>query len=569
MASVKPSAPGSPASVGTPELPTPTHESTAPPCPVGSPAPGGRRRWLRRLRVGVGTLVLGAFLWIFTDAWESVPPWLARGLASTQFVPSLLAWAAGTGMALAAASIVVASLLCGRVYCAVLCPLGLFQDAVWRLRQWLRPRKRLLYVPEARKLRWGVFWICAVGAVFTGGVTLAWLDPYSLFGRLGMQLLRPIVVWVGNELTPLAHAVGWGHWYRVESLWHWGAATAVVLAMTAAILGLAAARGRLYCNTICPVGTLLGWLARRARWRLELSPALCRKCGECLQVCKAQCIDLRRQALDYSRCILCLDCLAVCPERGVHFVTGRRTGPQGGSSPVPVPTSTVGPSRRRFLLLFLALVSWPGRRSRASESAGTPEGAAPSVVPAASLSPACPPGSRSVSRFLRQCTACGLCVAACPTRVLQPAVLEYGPAGLLRPRMDYHKAYCNYECHRCGEVCPTGAIVPLPLEEKKLTKIGEVELTLDLCVVVTKGTDCVACSEHCPTQAVFPKPYKDHLRVPAINPALCIGCGACEFACPVRPVRAIRVRGWAEHGRAEKWADTPAAAPAPREDFPF
>lgn len=568
MASVRPSALGPPAPVGSPASTDSPCESPAGSCP-GRPLADGRWRWPRRLRVALGIVLLGGFLWIFTDAWESVPPWLARVLAGSQFVPSLLAWAAGTGMAMAAVLIVAATFLFGRVYCAVLCPLGLVQDAVWRLRQWLRPRKRLPFVPESRRLRWAVFWICGVGAVLTGGITLAWLDPYSLFGRLATHLLRPVVVWLANAWTPLAHAVGWDRWYRVESLGHGGVTTAVVLAMTAAILALAAVRGRLYCNTICPVGTFLGWLARRARWRLELSPALCRKCGECLQVCKAQCIDLRRQTLDGSRCILCLDCLAVCPERGVRFATGRPGGSRSLASSAPQPTPATGSSRRRFLLLLLGLVGWPRSRARASESPPMPEGAAPPVAPAESLPPACPPGSRSVSRFLRQCTACGLCVAACPTRVLQPAGLEYGLVGLMRPRMDYHKAYCNYECHRCGEVCPTGAIVPLPLEEKKLTKIGEVELTLELCVVVAKGTDCVACSEHCPTQAVFPKPYRDNLRVPATNPALCIGCGACEFACPVRPVRAIRVRGWAEHGRAEKWTDTPVTVPAPGGDFPF
>jgi ferredoxin len=135
--------------------------------------------------------------------------------------------------------------------------------------------------------------------------------------------------------------------------------------------------------------------------------------------------------------------------------------------------------------------------------------------------------------------------------------------------MDYTHAFCNYDCHRCGEVCPTGAIRSLPLAEKQRTKIGEAELTLERCVVVKQGTDCAACSEHCPTQAVTTKPYRDHLRVPELHPELCIGCGACEYACPVRPVRAIVVRGWAEHGRAEKWRDTPPPSLPGTGDFPF
>jgi len=546
-----------------PQQPHPV-ECTPAPC-LGRPW-----GWVRPLRVALGVLVLAAFGLIFTDAWERVPPDVARFLGSTQLIPSLLAWVAGAGLGLAALLILGATWMFGRAYCAVLCPLGLLQDAVWRLRQWIRPCKRLPFAPEATGLRWTVFGLCALGAILTGGLALAWLDPYSLFGRAAAYLLRPLAVWLGNTLTPLLHAVGWSDWYRVESAWHWGMATAVVLVMSIAIVALAAWRGRLYCNTICPVGTLLGWLARRARWRLRLSPGLCRKCGECLEVCKAQCIDLRRQELDFSRCVLCFNCLGICPERGVHFELAwrRRARP----SPPVEPATCQGSSRRHFLLLLLALIGWKGWAPSALRAAGTssrPVSAGVSAPVPEKPPPVSPPGSRRVDRFLRQCTACGLCVTACPTRVLQPADFEYGPAGLMRPRMDYQRAYCNYECRRCGEVCPTGAILPLPLEEKKLTKIGEVVLTLELCVVVAQGTDCVACSEHCPTQAVFPKPYKDHLRVPEINPALCIGCGACEFACPVRPVRAIRVHGWAEHGRAEKWVDTPATPPALGEDFPF
>jgi ferredoxin len=122
---------------------------------------------------------------------------------------------------------------------------------------------------------------------------------------------------------------------------------------------------------------------------------------------------------------------------------------------------------------------------------------------------------------------------------------------MAQPFMDYATEYCNYECVRCTEVCPSGALLPLTVEDKKLEQIGQVELILSKCIVVTDLTACGSCSEHCPTQAVRMIPYLNDLTVPAINPKICIGCGACEFACPVKPFTAIFVNGNPVHQVAE------------------
>ncbi len=161
-------------------------------------------------------------------------------------------------------------------------------------------------------------------------------------------------------------------------------------------------------------------------------------------------------------------------------------------------------------------------------------------------------------------------MSACPTRVLAPAFLQYGVFGILQPTLEYRSGFCNYDCVICGEVCPTGAILPLPLEEKKLAQLGIAKFVKENCIVETEGTDCGACSEHCPTKAVNMVPYKGKLVIPEMKPDYCIGCGACEHACPTKPYKAIYVDGNPVHKAARK----PEAKQIEqkvdyKEDFPF
>jgi ferredoxin len=165
--------------------------------------------------------------------------------------------------------------------------------------------------------------------------------------------------------------------------------------------------------------------------------------------------------------------------------------------------------------------------------------------------PVTPPGSLAIEHFTANCTACQLCVSSCPTKVLQPTFFEYGIAGILQPKMDFNVSYCNYDCVICTEICPSGAILPLRLEEKKLTQLGKAKFFRDDCIVVTKKKDCAACSEHCPTKAVN-MILTEGLMLPEVKDSICIGCGACEHACPTIPRKAIYVESNVVHLRAEK-----------------
>ena len=555
-----------------------------------------RRHWLKYLRVAIALPVLAILTAAFLDFRGLVPTQLAHALAHVQFVPAALALGTGASLVLAAAAILAVTLALGRVYCSVLCPLGLLQDAVARLAAWCRRQPLLLrHTRPATGVRQLFLWGTVAGiAAGWAGLTLTLLDPYSIFGRIGSMLLRPVVTQLNNWLVAPAGALGLDGLYRVEPQWAAAGALALPAATLLLVAILSARRGRLYCNTVCPVGTLLGLLSRFGAFRLEIDRDRCRRCGDCLRVCKAQCIDLRHGTIDNSRCVACFNCIDACDELGIHHrfkwrpETGQRkpetraTPPSAGDPPSAIthrPSSIAddAASRRAFITGTAAgLVSTTGlgslllaaalpRRDDESSDDTRP----PADPPNHGRGTICPPGSGSVARFLDRCTACQLCVSACPTHVLQPAFLEYGLGGIMKPRLDFNRSFCNFDCHRCAEVCPDGAILPMPLPDKQLTCLGIAHIDYAKCIVKANGTDCAACSEHCPTQAVSTVPHGDNLRLTEMHPELCIGCGACEYACPVRPERAIVVTARAVHSRAERKIEAPASAPVPDDDFPF
>jgi ferredoxin len=396
-------------------------------------------------------------------------------------------------------------------------------------------------------------------------------------------LLQPAVA-AGNNLTARG-LESWGVYGLAPVTWGW--AGAGVLAATAALLLLvvilAARRGRVFCNSLCPVGALLALASRLSLFRIRIDQGRCNTCAQCSVVCKAECIDLKHKRVDFSRCVACFDCIPACPESGIGYRAAwvRTDEPP---TPPPPPPSSHRPERRRRLLIGVALAWTAGlglgglKGQAAAVPAEAPRNLRPSRVPVSKTQTVAPPGVGSNARFNATCTACYLCVSACPTRVIQPALLAYGARGLLQPSLDFGVGFCTHACIRCGEVCPTGAIQRLAVEAKKRVRMGQVHFIEDNCVVVTDRTACGACAEHCPTRAVYMVPYDEEprLTVPELDPEVCVGCGACEHACPVWPHKAIYVDGEAEQGVAqpprERSPEGPVAPPAVRSDgadFPF
>jgi len=320
---------------------------------------------------------------------------------------------------------------------------------------------------------------------------------------------------------------------------------ALLLALSSMILliVLSSKKGRLYCNTLCPVGAFLGLFARFSLFRIRLDRTRCNSCGKCSAVCKAECINPKDQSLDFSRCVGCMNCLSPCPDAGVRFLPFWSEGKTSKSD--------FDPGKREFFKKSGLIVAGTLVTGKVLSQEEKKKETIPGTVPVFREHPVTPPGAISQEKYNSLCTACHLCVAACPAQVLQPAYFIYGLKGFLQPRMDYITSFCNYECTLCGEVCPTGAILPLLPEVKKLVQLGKAHFVKENCVVYTRNTACGACSEHCPTKAVNMIPYQDKLTIPEVNDKICIGCGACEYACPT-DAKSIYVEGNPVHLVAEK-----------------
>jgi ferredoxin len=528
-------------------------------------------------------------LFLFLDFRDSGFRALAGEVLYLQFVPSLLQFLDTAAIGAAGFIVVlILTLVFGRVYCSFVCPLGIFQDMVGRL---ARKRSRFSY-SRPHYFLWYAILILTVLLFLSGsGLVLNLLDPFSSFGRIVSAVFRPLVLGA-NNLTALVLEQWENHFLYRVSLPVFVPVTAGIALVTLMAVGWMSARhGRLYCNSLCPVGALLGIFSKVSMFRIRISPDACGSCRRCQGACKAGCIDLEKQTVDVSRCVACFNCLAACPGQGIDFWNHWRR--QGGTRlPEQGDVKLSEPGRRGFLLGLAAAGMGlgsgrvdagpvtpvnPAGSTGSADPAGPVVPSRPTTIPETRTGPISPPGSGSVVRFSSLCTACHLCVSVCPSRILVPAFLDYGLSGMLQPKMDFRSGHCNYDCTACLEVCPTGAIQPFSREKKQQAQVGVAQFIKENCVVFTDNTNCGACSEHCPTKAVdmihyLTLPDRD-LLIPKVTPDICVGCGGCEYACPTKPYKAIYVDGNPVHKIAEKPGGKSLAPLAPQtgtgKGFPF
>lgn len=513
-------------------------------------------RYLRRVRIVVATLFALLTTLIFLDFGNLLSPAFVRGTLYLQFIPSLINLLHGAVLGTSGCLVVLGlTMLCGRVYCSTICPLGALQDVIGRM----GGRSRFRFTSAHNSIRYGMLTLVVLGMAAGISLLVNLLDPFSVFGRMMATLTRPLAVFVNNIAATFLEMFGVYALTRQQ----WSGLTPVAFGTAVTMLGLvgfmAARHGRLYCNTLCPVGALLGIASKKALLRIGMDQTACIRCGKCAAVCKAGCINLPNMEVDTSRCVACCNCLAVCSENALGLTRHWRSA-----------SATTNRGRRAFLLhTGLSLLGVSG----ISEPNATIIQSKPTTIPEPKCPPLSPPGSISTKRFTSICTACNLCVSVCPARVLSPALLEYGPAGILQPHLDFHTGHCNYECTLCSEVCPTGALQLLSVETKKLTQLGVARFIKENCVVFTDNTSCGACSEHCPTKAVhmmpYPNPLGRQLVIPEVNPDICVGCGGCEHACPTKPFKAIYVEGNPVHKLAQKPSTQKMEMNNDNSDFPF
>ena len=516
------------------------------------------RSILKKVRLGVsltaGVLIAAVFL-----AFAGVlPPALVATATYLQFLPSLLKFInLPTIVAAGFVVVLVATLLFGRVYCSFVCPLGVFQDGCARLARTVNKKRIERPGPRHDWVRFGILGASAVSLIAGSTLLVNLLDPFSSAGRILTHLVRPFVYGGNNFLAWLSELLTL-YWPNPVDLPPQSLPAVLIALGTLGVVGwLSYTRGRFYCNVICPVGALLGLVSRVALFKIAINQEDCTSCGLCEKACKGGCIDKKKKTVDFDRCVGCFNCFDVCVRDDMYFTTPWKAVAK------PVPSDA---GRRKFL-----------QRSSASMALLFLTGGGKTIVPkklttvrTGSPMPVSPPGSRSLQHFTATCTACHLCVSACIANVLQPSLFEYGVSGVFQPRMDYRSGYCNYDCTACGDVCPSGAILPLEKEQKKLTQLGIAKFVKDNCIVNTEHTDCGACSEHCPTKAVTMVKFTDKLVIPEVHEEFCIGCGACEHACPTKPFKAIYVNANSVHAVAKK-PEVKKAEPVPaqQEDFPF
>lgn len=501
---------------------------------------------LKALRIALAALFF-AFATLFFLDFAGVLPTELHAMEMIQFVPAVMA-----GSVVWIAVLMLITWLVGRVYCSVLCPLGIMQDIFsWISRNTRRDRKKKRY-KYSKPHRWlriavlGGVLICLI-AGFTAVVGL--LDPYSAFGRIATHLFKPVYVAGNNLLADISARSGSYAFYR-QPVFIASAASFIVAAATLIAVGYMSWRkGRLYCNSICPVGTILGAVSKYSLVRVRIDKDKCVKCGACAAKCKASCIDFKEKEIDNSRCVDCYNCLDTCKYDALHYSAPKKTGKAAAPAEENVPEN---PSRRKFIAVSAGLaMAAPALYAQNSPKRIWQDKGYQRIHPIS------PPGSRSHRQLRNKCTSCHLCIAKCPAHVLKPAFMEYGPAGMMQPMMYFERGFCNYDCTICSDVCPNGALEHITREEKQMTQVGRVVFRREACIVVTDGTSCGACSEHCPTQAVKMVPYEGALTIPRTDPDICVGCGGCEFICPVRPLRAIYVEGNVEHSRREEFDDGP------------
>jgi len=500
-----------------------------------------KNHFLKVLRVLLAILFFAPILAFFLD-FAGLLPDKMHALMQIQLLPAILG-----GIYVVVGVLLLLTLLFGRIYCSVICPAGVLQDVINRIFCIRRKKPKGVYRFRHHKpsnlLRYGLLIITAALAVIGFSELCLLLDPYSNFGRIAANLFSPVAIWINNLLASLLNGMG------NYTLYHVTISTVTTSSLVAASIAMALFivltvwRGRLFCNSLCPVGALLSLISRYSIFRIFINQNACNHCHTCERACKAEAINSETMTVDMSRCVDCFNCLSTCKRNAIKykpfFIREMASAPDE--------TKTALKGRREFIATSAAIaVATPAvllaQGNHDEENNGK-------------RLPVTPPGSRNLERFKDKCTACHLCVTRCPSHVLRPTALEYGFGYMLKPRMAYINSFCNFECTICSEVCPTGAIMPISTEEKKTTQIGIAHFDDSLCVVSVKDQDCGACSEHCPTQAVHMVPYKGTLTIPKVENELCVGCGGCESICPVRPERAIVVRANPEHKQAEKPKD--------------
>lgn len=523
---------------------------------------------LRKIRITLAAICFVAVTLLFLDFTGTLHLWFGW-LAKIQFLPAVLAL-----NFVVIAILLVLTLLFGRIYCSVICPLGIFQDCVSNLSSRRKGKKaRFSYSKEIKWLRYGVLVLFVIALVAGLNALVALLAPYSAYGRMVQSLLAPVWQWGNNLLAWIAERQD-SYAFVTKDVWLKSLPTLIVAAVTFVVVVVLAWRnGRTYCNTICPVGTTLSFFSRFAMFRPVIDKSKCKSCHACERKCKAACIDVDNHKIDYSRCVDCFDCIDSCRLGALkyRFAWGRGvgSGSTGAKTPQNAPvgskmTSDESKNGQNRYSAAPTPVAEPVVRQGSPTAEVTDNGKGVSTIDA--TSPVAEPveaTDKGRRAFLVGGAAVigGSLLSSIPMRAEEEEIKDKkrdgGFAEVLPKKAPNRKTpvtpfgsesvekfykHCT-ACQLCVTVCPNNVLRP----SSRLEHLMQPEMSFE------KGycrPECVKCSEVCPAGAILKITPEEKTEwkvgTAGVDYDLCVvnrdgvSCGNCAHHCPVGAIRMVR-----------------------------
>ncbi len=469
---------------------------------------------LKKLRITLAIICFTMITLLFLDFTGTLHAWFGW-MAKLQFVPALLASGSITVLA-----IIIVTMTFGRIYCSILCPLGVYQDGISRMAE-KRKKNRYKFKKSRKWLRYSILLVFAV-LLFVGLNSIAILiAPYSIYGRIASNLFAPLYQLINNVLAYFAERWDSYAFYHVDVYIKSLPIFIVSIAYFLIITILSLTSGRWYCNTVCPVGTILGFFARGSLFKPVIDTEKCNSCGLCERNCRCSAIDSKNHKIDYTKCVTCFNCIEKCHQGAMRYRLAGNIDNVNKVKTIGDETKNGKTSRKTFIATVATLAAASTLKAQEKVVDGGLATIEKKKAPKRET-PIKPAGSLSLDNFSSRCTGCQLCVQVCPNDVLRA-------------------------CTKCSEVCPAGAITKVTREQKTAIQIGHAVWIGRNCVPLRDGVSCGNCAKHCPSGAINMMPYDPEDAtsplIPTINTEKCIGCGACEHVCPARPFSAIFVEG--------------------------
>ena len=490
---------------------------------------------LKRLRILFATISFILITLLFLDFSGALHAWFGW-MAKLQLVPAILA-----SSFVILIAILTVTLLFGRIYCSIICPLGIYQDGIAHIAE--KRKKNRYSFKRGKKYRYGIaltfFLLIAFG--YTSVATF--IEPYSIYGRFASNLFSPVYRLINNVLAYFAERWDSYAFYHVDVYIKSLPMFIIAIVYFLIITILALVKGRWFCNNICPVGALLGCLSKFSIFKPVINTTKCNGCGLCAKNCRCSAIDSKNHKIDYSKCVTCFNCIKNCKQGAIRYKLAGNVDYKPEVKMIGDETKEGKTSRKTFLSTIAVLAAASTLKAQEKVVDGGLAAITKKKAPKRET-PLKPAGSVSLDNFTSRCTGCQLCVQSCPNDVLRASTrLD----NLMQPEMSYERGYCRPECTACSEVCPAGAIQKITREQKTSIQIGHAVWIGQNCVPLHDGVECGNCAKHCPSGAITMMPYDAgdpaSPKIPIINEERCIGCGACEHVCPARPFSAIFVEG--------------------------